>query len=160
MIGGYTRRVAPSPLPPRSGGRPGLPPWSSSTTRTISTRGSRDSGKTVSVEVRKKRTVVKQASADDYDKVVATAREGFKQWRMTPGPQRGAVHATGQPRVTASAAEPSTGEDRGVRRRFQNWLKARIAATKPHILQENDGAGPSPNTSGRAAAAPVTGTAR
>jgi aldehyde dehydrogenase (NAD+) len=34
---------------------------------------------------------VTQASADDYDKVVATAHEGFKAWRMIPGPKRGEV---------------------------------------------------------------------
>jgi aldehyde dehydrogenase (NAD+) len=34
---------------------------------------------------------VKQASGDDYDRVVTTAQEAFTQWRMVPGPRRGEV---------------------------------------------------------------------
>lgn len=34
---------------------------------------------------------VKQANEEDYEKVVQTAREAFKKWRLTPAPQRGEV---------------------------------------------------------------------
>ena len=34
---------------------------------------------------------IQQASADDYDAVVATAREAFESWRCMPAPQRGEV---------------------------------------------------------------------
>jgi len=32
---------------------------------------------------------VTQATADDYERVVAAAEEGFKTWRMMPAPKRG-----------------------------------------------------------------------
>jgi aldehyde dehydrogenase (NAD+) len=34
---------------------------------------------------------VYQASAEDYQKVIKTAREGFKRWRTIPAPQRGEI---------------------------------------------------------------------
>ena len=34
---------------------------------------------------------VKQATWDDYEKVIATAQHAFKHWRMVPAPQRGEV---------------------------------------------------------------------
>ena len=34
---------------------------------------------------------IQQATADDYDRVVATAREAFQTWRQTPAPLRGEV---------------------------------------------------------------------
>ncbi|MFQ5750520.1 MAG: aldehyde dehydrogenase family protein, partial [bacterium] len=34
---------------------------------------------------------VAQASAEDYEKVLVAAAEGFKEWRMLPAPRRGLV---------------------------------------------------------------------
>ena len=34
---------------------------------------------------------VKQGTADDYEKVITTAQEAFKTWRMVPAPKRGEV---------------------------------------------------------------------
>ena len=34
---------------------------------------------------------VKQASWDDYEKIVAKAQEAFKYWRMVPAPKRGEI---------------------------------------------------------------------
>ncbi|MCK5689424.1 aldehyde dehydrogenase family protein, partial [Myxococcota bacterium] len=34
---------------------------------------------------------VKQATLDDYEKVVALSEEKFKSWRMVPAPQRGEI---------------------------------------------------------------------
>ena len=49
-----------------------------STTRSISPRGSRDSGKTISVEVRKKRTIVKGATAEEAERLQREAEEARK----------------------------------------------------------------------------------
>src|SRR5215207_3810378 len=34
---------------------------------------------------------IKQATADDYEKIIQTAQEAFKEWRMVPAPKRGEV---------------------------------------------------------------------
>ncbi|MES1226319.1 MAG: aldehyde dehydrogenase family protein, partial [Bacteroidota bacterium] len=34
---------------------------------------------------------VKQATADDYEKIIQTAQEAFKTWRMIPAPKRGEI---------------------------------------------------------------------
>lgn len=34
---------------------------------------------------------VQQATADDYEKIISTAQEAFKAWRMVPAPKRGEV---------------------------------------------------------------------
>ncbi len=34
---------------------------------------------------------IKQATAEDYDKIIQTAQEAFKTWRMIPAPKRGEV---------------------------------------------------------------------
>ena len=34
---------------------------------------------------------VKATTADDYEKVITTATEGFKEWRTMPAPQRGEI---------------------------------------------------------------------
>jgi aldehyde dehydrogenase (NAD+) len=34
---------------------------------------------------------IKQATADDYEKIIQTAQEAFKTWRMIPAPKRGEV---------------------------------------------------------------------
>ncbi len=34
---------------------------------------------------------VKQGTADDYEKIIVTAQEAFKEWRMVPAPKRGEV---------------------------------------------------------------------
>ncbi|MEI6814968.1 MAG: aldehyde dehydrogenase family protein [Bacteroidota bacterium] len=34
---------------------------------------------------------IKQATADDYEKIIATAQSAFKDWRMMPAPKRGEI---------------------------------------------------------------------
>ncbi|MEO8150990.1 MAG: aldehyde dehydrogenase family protein [Bacteroidia bacterium] len=34
---------------------------------------------------------IKQGTADDYEKIIQTAQEAFKEWRMVPAPKRGEV---------------------------------------------------------------------
>ncbi|MCB0849404.1 MAG: aldehyde dehydrogenase family protein, partial [Bacteroidetes bacterium] len=34
---------------------------------------------------------VKQATADDYETIIQTAQQAFKEWRMWPAPKRGEV---------------------------------------------------------------------
>lgn len=34
---------------------------------------------------------VQQATADDYERIIETAQEAFKNWRMVPAPKRGEI---------------------------------------------------------------------
>ncbi len=71
-----------------------------STTRTLSPRGARDSGKTVSVEVRKKRTIVKGATAEETERLQREAEEA-RQALAEQEAQRKAVEQENEARRKA-----------------------------------------------------------
>jgi translation initiation factor IF-2 len=98
-----------------------------STTRTLSPRGARDSGKTVSVEVRKKRTIVKGATAEETERLQREAEEA-RQALAEQEAQRKAVEQENEARRRAEEERRRREEDS--KRAHEDKLKAEEEAQR------------------------------
>ena len=98
-----------------------------STTRTLSPRGARDSGKTVSVEVRKKRTIVKGATAEETERLQREAEEA-RQALADQEAQRKAVELENEARRRAE--EDRRRREEETKRAHEDRVKAEEEAQR------------------------------
>jgi translation initiation factor IF-2 len=98
-----------------------------STTRTLSPRGARDSGKTVSVEVRKKRTIVKGATAEETERLQREAEEA-RQALAEQEAQRKAVEQENEARRRAE--EDRRRREEETKRAHEDKVKAEEEAQR------------------------------
>ena len=98
-----------------------------STTRTLSPRGGRDTGKTVSVEVRKKRTIVKGATAEETERLQREAEEA-RQALADQEAQRKAVEQENEARRRAE--EDRRRREEETKRAHEDRLKAEEEAQR------------------------------
>jgi translation initiation factor IF-2 len=98
-----------------------------STTRTLSPRGARESGKTVSVEVRKKRTIVKGATAEETERLQREAEEA-RQALADQEAQRKAVELENEARRRAE--EDRRRREEETKRAHEDRVKAEEEAQR------------------------------